>query len=814
MQDVFISHSSLDKKIAGEICSYLEKEELSCWISYRVKDLQPGREYIERITEAIDSSKVFLVLLSNHSIASKQVLQEIALANERQRFGMRIFPVIVDEQLDKEDVHRFAGYVLEGKEFADWGDKEARLELTKQILLCLSNNAADEAAHVKSSIPEDVKVIGREEELLLISEKLQKNGRLCVYGIGGIGKTALLQAFCHSKSNRTTYKTIVYLPVEKCLLRTIANDDKLSIECEGLERKKQSMSSYEYAFYKLSLLENSVDRHTLIILDNVEDGNDPLFDRMCALNCDLIIATRYMDTRFSGFQKLLLEELKSITRVHELFELYYGNQLEDEEYESLDQLLVDVRFHTMTVILLAKQMSYFGKHPHDYQNKNQLRTERSNNLAQIMSESMNDADIASMYIQLFNLFDASTLTSEERKVMKTMCILPTEGICRHLFIELIGEGLVPVIIKLEKMGWIQSNQDRSMLMLHPLVRDVVMHELEIYIEDPDISAFVSKFIKLISNSWTKTYQENLRFKELALSIYFQFPNPSLARYKDYLVLSKLLWILDCMDTGLEIQNKVKMLFVDEKGCRLNSGEEAEAFLQIGFTYQGKGDYANASLELDKAARIYGNRYAAALSHLAQAYMMLGEKTIDEIEPLLKESLTIREQYWPGTISEAASCHLYAKTLSEYETNLELAIRLEKKAHGIFSRLQPEGVNVSSTAYILGWLYVKCAEDEEDLEFGIEKLEEAKRIRIKHRGELHSWMEDIYLKLGLAYEKKKDDKKAKEYFELLLEVRNNKYGDNPSQKQLLEAYELLQHVYARLGDAENEKKCRKYLRYHA
>ena len=105
--------------------------------------------------------------------------------------------------------------------------------------------------------------------------------------------------------------------------------------------------------------------------------------------------------------------------------------------------------------------------------------------------------------------------------------------------------------------------------------------------------------------------------------------------------------------------------------------------------------------------------------------------------------------------------------------------------------------------------------KEDIEFGINSLEEAKEIRIRHRGNpLHSWMEDIYLKLGISYEKMKDYEKAKENYELLLKIRTNKYRDNPSQKQLIEVYELLQKVYEYLGDMEGEKKCKKYLRYYS
>lgn len=813
MKDIFISHSSLDRKISEEVCARFEKEDLSCWISSRAKDLEPGREYTERIKEAIDSSKIFLVLLSENSVMSKQVLQELTLANDRQRYGIRIFPVIIDDKLGKEDIQRFAGYVLAGKEFADWNKEESQQELIRQVILSLNSGTTDEVAQIHSVIPEKGKVIGRETELKDISDNLQNKGRICLTGMGGIGKTALLKAFCNSEQCRKKYKTIIYLPVEKCLLRTIANDSYLRIQIDGLDEKRQRLSSYEYALYKLSLLENSVGKNTLVAVDNAEITNDPLVDRLISLNCDLIVATRYAGNKFQGFDKIPVGEVRSIESLHEIFEFYYGKRLDGNEYESLDRLLLDIRFHTMSLILIAKQMSYFGKSPCDYQNKTQIQMERVKNLTQIMWESMGDSEIAEMYDKLFDLFDARTLAPEEKLIMKTMCVLPSEGIHRHLFAELVGEQHVPSIVKLEQMGWIQNNDDRTIIMIHPLVRDVVMHELEIYIDDPDVSKFVTRFVMMISNSWNAAYEENLKFKELALSIYYQFPTPSLARYKDYLVLSKLLWILDCMDIGLEIQNKVKMLFVDENGKRMNSAEEAEAFLQIGFTYQGKGEYVNAALELNNAMQIFGNRYATALSHLAQAYMAIGEKTFDEIEPLLRESLSIREQYWSGTISEAASCHLYAKTLSAYETKLDFAIQLEKRAHRIFSKLQPGGINVSSTAYILGWLYIQTAEDEDDIEFGIEKLEEAKKIRIDRRGPYHSWMEDIYLKLGLAYEKYGDDQKAKEYFESLLKVRISKYGKESSQKQLPEVYKLLLGVYTRLEDKEGEKRCKKYLRYH-
>ena len=818
MNDIFISFSSEDLEIAKQICQFFEQKRLKCWISCRIQDLHSGEGYIQRIREEICSSKNFLLLLSKSSIMSGQVLQEIAVANDRQKYGLRIFPVIIDDDLSREDIDKFAGYVHSGKQSSYWNKIADREDLLNQIFQGVYKVTSKEKYKIKCNIPESGEIIGREEELEWFTDKLKnkQNLKICLLGLGGIGKTALLQALCQREDVHSNYHTIVYLSVEECILRTISNDAILSFTEDVLSDKRRKLSSYEYALYKLSILENSVDQRTLVIVDNIiECANDPLFDRICALNCSLILATRTDNVKLSGFLKIVLQEIKSQNLCHRLFESYYGNGLREEEYPYLNQILYDVNYHTLTIVLLAKQMKYFGRLPHDYQNERQLRIERSNHLAQIMADGLNDTDISDMYTQLLRLLDVNELLNEEKKIMKTMCVLPSSGIYRYLYISLLGDNFVPAIEKLEQIGWIQNSNDHSLVMLHPLVRDIVMSQIAIQVEDPDIGKFVSNFTTLISDSWNTDYESNLKYKELAISIYYQFPNPIAARYKDYLRLSKLLWILDCMDLGLEIQEKVKQLFVDKEGKSLSLAEEAETYLQIGFTYHGKGEYEHAAKELEKAVHLYGNRYATALSHLAQAYVMEGKKEFYEIEPLYIESLNIREKFWPGTISEAASCHLYAKFLSVYDKKLDLAMKLEKRAHQIFKKLQPDGVNVSSTSYILGWLYVQTAEDEEDILFGIKLLEDAKRIRIEHRGNpLHSWMEDIYLKLALSYKKIEDYEKQKEYLELLLQVRQNKYKDTPSQKELIETYELLQEVYNQIGDLEQEKSCKKYLRYYS
>jgi TIR domain len=58
-QDVFISYSIKDDKIAGEICSAMEKKKIRCWIAPR--DINPGDPFAEAIIDGIKGSSIFIL---------------------------------------------------------------------------------------------------------------------------------------------------------------------------------------------------------------------------------------------------------------------------------------------------------------------------------------------------------------------------------------------------------------------------------------------------------------------------------------------------------------------------------------------------------------------------------------------------------------------------------------------------------------------------------------------------------------------------------------------------------------------------------
>ena len=97
---VFISYSAADQKTADMLADQLEENGISCWIATR--SIREG-SYAKQILQGINGAKIFVVLISRHSMMSEHVKNEIDRAFSRLKDGMKIIPVILDEaRLDEE----------------------------------------------------------------------------------------------------------------------------------------------------------------------------------------------------------------------------------------------------------------------------------------------------------------------------------------------------------------------------------------------------------------------------------------------------------------------------------------------------------------------------------------------------------------------------------------------------------------------------------------------------------------------------------------------------------------------------------------
>ena len=109
---VFISYSSRDKEVADLLCAALERRGLRVW--YAPRDIREGN-YAGAIVQAIRDCTHFVPIISEHSMRSEHVLNEIDLAFDHLSDGVSILPL----RIDREDLRAEFQYYLKRQHWTD-----------------------------------------------------------------------------------------------------------------------------------------------------------------------------------------------------------------------------------------------------------------------------------------------------------------------------------------------------------------------------------------------------------------------------------------------------------------------------------------------------------------------------------------------------------------------------------------------------------------------------------------------------------------------------------------------------------------------
>src|SRR5271169_3174353 len=104
--DVFISHAHKDKGIAHAICQKLESARVRCWLTER--DISAGEDWTEATRNAIGSSRVMVLVLSENANAAPHIEREIAHAFYTRRM---IIPLRLTNTLPRRDFLFYLGNV-------------------------------------------------------------------------------------------------------------------------------------------------------------------------------------------------------------------------------------------------------------------------------------------------------------------------------------------------------------------------------------------------------------------------------------------------------------------------------------------------------------------------------------------------------------------------------------------------------------------------------------------------------------------------------------------------------------------------------
>ncbi len=126
---VFISYSSRDIKIAKQVLSLLEQNQVKCWMAPR--DIIGGMEYGDIIDDAIHHSQVILVIFSENSNKSQWVRSELNL-------GFSAHKAIVPYKIDNTPLEGAMRLMLNDKHWINIENKKPKYkELIEAVFTAL-----------------------------------------------------------------------------------------------------------------------------------------------------------------------------------------------------------------------------------------------------------------------------------------------------------------------------------------------------------------------------------------------------------------------------------------------------------------------------------------------------------------------------------------------------------------------------------------------------------------------------------------------------------------------------------------------------
>ena len=362
--------------------------------------------------------------------------------------------------------------------------------------------------------PEKHPFVGRELELSKIEHALQKEHRAAiVYGIGGIGKTALVQEYLYRHQDQ--YDGILYFTILKSIKNTICNDTMLNISNLKYHPEKYENLS-KYYKVKMQILQDILKKGKyILVLDDCDvEINHDLNDFM-SLSADKIITTR-VNPKAWGYSGIEVCPFEKKSDWEKFIALYRKEPLSEEDKEELLNYIQVIQGHTLAVMLKI-----------------------GNQNTELDIEKLGHA-----------LLQSFPLKKREKDILMYLSIMPKQGIPYAMFKTLaqLKEGELKrlreyLLIQIDRT----SLEVGDRVSLHPLIAEAVKKE---YMANPiNCRSLLRGLVKYLNGEnpqrkelWENSYENNRKIEEVVFAFINTFTDPVAWMAETFDCLSTFLWV--------------------------------------------------------------------------------------------------------------------------------------------------------------------------------------------------------------------------------------------------------------------------------
>ena len=204
-----------------------------------------------------------------------------------------------------------------------------------------------------------------------------------------------------------------------------------------------------------------------MVLDNfdvLEEQDDLLFE---FLNCGCtVLVTSHV--RHENVVEYSLTEMDT-EELRELFRHYYRKS--DLSAEELDEIIFAAYRHTMVVVMIAKMMQNSVLDASTVIRELHKSVDRLGLPIDVAISKDGKTKNAIVSAHLSTLFDLSTLSDEQIRILALMAYMPIEGVHTRFFCEWSKDSYANTVSSLARMGWIERNDVWDVVKMHPLVAE-------------------------------------------------------------------------------------------------------------------------------------------------------------------------------------------------------------------------------------------------------------------------------------------------------------------------------------------------------